>query len=122
MMSDTAEALANAEDFSPKMKAVPEGYWKNGQGSSYLKSCWGKVRVATQRLKHVSGKQGQMYKDAELDASGFSPEALTRLLELAVRLPFEEAVSVATGFGLQTSASELERLSRAYAGECKVLA
>lgn len=60
-----------------------------------------------------------MYQDAELDASGFSPQALRRLLDLAARLPFEEAASVATGFGLQTSASELERLSCAYAGECK---
>lgn len=60
-----------------------------------------------------------MYQDAELDASGFSPEALRRLLDLAVRLPFAEAASVAVEFGLQTSASELERLSRAYAGECK---
>jgi len=61
-----------------------------------------------------------MYKDAELDASGFSPEALARLLDLTARLPFEEAVSVAARFGLKTSASELERLSRAYAGECQV--
>jgi hypothetical protein len=61
-----------------------------------------------------------MYQDAELDASGFSPEALARLLDLAARLPFEEAISVAARFGLKTSASELERLSRAYAGECQV--
>jgi hypothetical protein len=75
--------------------------------------------VATQRLKHRSGKQGQMYQDAALDASGFSPEALARLLDLAARLPFEEAVSVAARFGLKTSASELERLSRAYAQTCQ---
>jgi hypothetical protein len=41
-------------------------------------------------------------------------------LTLTARLPFEEAVSVAARFGLKTSASELERLSRAYAGECQV--
>lgn len=105
--------------FPPKTREVPEGYWKNGQGSSEITSCWGKVGVATQRLKHSSGKQRQMYQDAELDASGFSPQALRRLLDLTARLPFEEAASVATGFGLHTSASELERLSCAYAGECK---
>lgn len=60
-----------------------------------------------------------MYRDAALDGSGFSPEALRRLLDLAARLPFAEAVKVAAGFGLWVSASELERLSRRYAERCR---
>ena len=51
MMRETAEALANAEDFSPKPKETPKGYWRNGEGVSYIRSCWGRVKVATQSLR-----------------------------------------------------------------------
>ena len=51
MMRATAEALANAEDFSPEKKEIPESYAKNGQGLSWIKSCWGAVEVKVQRLE-----------------------------------------------------------------------
>lgn len=101
--------------FPPKKTEVTAEYWRKGQGSTRYESCWGAVRVPTQRLIHRSGeKQTQVPLDASLDASGWTPEALERLLDLSVRLPFEEAAIVARSFGLKISSSELERLSRAY--------
>ena len=70
------------------------------------------MEVTTQRLKSRAGKQAQVPLDAELDASGWSPGALTALLDLCARLPFQEASVVAGNFGLKVSDSELERLTR----------
>ena len=105
--------------FPPEKKEVPEGYAKNGQGSSWVKSCWGVVEVRVQRLKGRDGKQSQMYQDACLDESGWSPEALGRLLDTAARLPFEEAAHLANRFGLTVSSSGLERLAQPYTAQCR---
>ncbi len=60
-----------------------------------------------------------MYDDACLDESGWSPEALDRLLDTSARLPYEEAAYLATRFGLEVSGSGLERLARPYTAQCR---
>lgn len=98
--------------FPPRRVETPEGYWRNGLGNTSIRTAWGDVQVSTQRLKNRAGKQAQVPLDAALDASGWSPGALTALLDLCARLPFEEASVVAHNFGLKVSDSELERLTR----------
>jgi hypothetical protein len=77
-----------------------------------VKSCWGDVEVKTQRLKHKDGKQSHIFCDGSLDNSGWSPEALERLLDLVCELPYETASYFAQRFGLAISSSGLERLSQ----------
>jgi hypothetical protein len=60
-----------------------------------------------------------MYQDGCLDSSGWSPEALSRLLELSSRLSFEEASALGRRFGLLISGSSLELLTRPYAQHCE---
>jgi hypothetical protein len=100
--------------FPPKTSERPEGYWRNGYGTSFVRSCWGEVKVKTQRLKSKDGKQTHIYWDGSLDSSGWSPEALERLLDLVIELPYETASTFATRFGLAVSSSGLERLSQPY--------
>ena len=75
--------------------------------------------MEVQRLKSKTGKQKQIYLDATLDESGWSPEALARLVDLGTRLPYEEAAVVAQRFGLDTSRFLLNDLSAACAGSCQ---
>ena len=96
-------------------KVIPEGYWRNGVGEGDVNSNWGKVTVKLQRLKSKTGKQQQIYLDASLDESGWSPEALERITDLAARMPYEEASLVASKFGLELSRSLVNRLSDTYA-------
>lgn len=105
--------------FPPTRTEIPKGYWRNGQGSTDTKTFWGKVKVTTQRLVSKAGQQAQVPLDASLDSSGWSPKALQRLLDLTVRLPFEEASVVAHNFALKASASELERLAQPYGDSCR---
>jgi hypothetical protein len=105
--------------FPPKASAIPDGYWRNGYSKSFVKSCWGEVTVNVQRLKRKDGKQTQVYCDSSLDSSGWSPEALERLLDLVGELPYETASSFATKFGLSVSSSSLERLSQPYLATCQ---
>jgi hypothetical protein len=105
--------------FPPKKAEIPEGYWRNGYSTSVVKSCWGDVAVKVQRLKRKDGKQTQIYCDGSLDNSGWSPEALARLLELVCELPYETASSFATRFGLSVSSSSLERLLHPYLATCQ---
>lgn len=105
--------------FPPEPKARPEGYWRNGLSKAEVKSCWGKVSVKVQRLKANTGERKQVYYDACLDESGWSSEALERLLELSSRLPYEEASYLAGRFGLAISGSTLERLTSPYALHCE---
>lgn len=89
-------------------------------GSTFTKTAWGKVKTPTQRLiGKADGRQYQLPLDASLDGSGWSPEALERLLDLTTRLPFEEAELVARKFDLMVSDSELERLARPYGDTCR---
>ena len=60
-----------------------------------------------------------MYCDGSLDSSGWSPEALKRLLDLVLELPYETASSLAHTFGLAISSSGLERLSQPYLTTCQ---
>jgi len=105
--------------FPPEIKDVPEGYWRNGVASSEVNTNWGKVSVKVQRLKTKAGKQTQMYLDASLDESGFSPEALERITDLAGRLPYEEASIVAAKFGLELSRTLVNSLTHSYADSCQ---
>jgi hypothetical protein len=105
--------------FPPKKTEIPEGCWRNGYGKSLVKSCWGDVEVKIQRLKGKDGKQTQVYCDGSLDSSGWSPEALERLLDLVCELPYETASCFATRFGLAISSSSLERLSQPYLSTCQ---
>jgi hypothetical protein len=75
--------------------------------------------VKVQRLKSKAGKQEQIYFDASLDESGWSPEALLGITDLASRLPYEEASVVASRFGLELSRSLMNDLSHAYASSCQ---
>jgi hypothetical protein len=105
--------------FPPKASEIPEGCWRNGYGTSFVTSYWGKVAVKTQRLKRKDGKQTHVYCDGSLDHSGWSPEALERLLELVLELPYETASTLAQRFGLAISSSGLERLSQPYLSTCQ---
>lgn len=60
-----------------------------------------------------------MFCDGSLDASGWSPEALERLLELVGELPYETASYFAQRFGLAISSSSLERMSQPYLTTCQ---
>mgnify|MGYP003562110601 FL=1 len=92
----------------------PQGQQCNGRRKSKVKHYWGEVEVTVQRLRNPQGHHSQMYVDASLDQSGWSPWALEQLLHLVVHHPFEEASDLATRFGLSISSSELERLSKPY--------
>lgn len=74
------------------------------------------VEVGLQMFEHRRSRQhhGVLF-DASLDHSGWTPRALSRLLNLAARLLFEEAAEVAKSFGLMVSRAELERLYAQYA-------
>lgn len=84
-----------------------------------MRHLWGVVKVGSQRLINRAGEHCQMLLDKRLDDSGFSPCALERLVELAGRLPFEEAAQVAERFDLKVSRSELERSVRPYLNACQ---
>jgi hypothetical protein len=86
---------------------------------SDINTNWGKVSVKVQRIKSHSGKQTQIYDDASLDESGWSPEALDRLIDLAGRVPYEEASLIAGKFGLVLSRTLVNDLSHAYAKSCQ---
>lgn len=73
------------------------------------------MRVKVQRLRNKAGESRDCYEDRTLDGSGWSPWSLERLLDLAARLPYEEAAVVAQGFGLAVSRADLERLCAGYA-------
>jgi hypothetical protein len=60
-----------------------------------------------------------VYCDGSLDSSGWSPEALERLLDLVSELPYEAASYFAKRFGLAISSSSLERLSQPYLATCQ---
>jgi hypothetical protein len=105
--------------FPPKASETPEDCWRNGYSQSIVRSCWGAVKVKTQRLKHKDGKQSHVYCDGSLDNSGWSPEALDRLLDLVIELPYETASAFAQRFGLRISSSGLERLSQPYFTSCQ---
>lgn len=105
--------------FPPRRVKVPDGFWRNGRGSTRVRCAWGSVRVSTQRLKSRAGKQAQVLLDAALDASGWSPKAPAALLDLVARLPFEEASVVAGNFGIRVSDSELERFAKPYGEACR---
>jgi hypothetical protein len=92
----------------------PAKQQRNGRRKSKIKHFWGEVEVTVQRLRSVEGSHSQMFVDASLDQSGWSPWALEQLLYLVVHHPFEEASSLAARFGLSISSSELERLSKPY--------
>jgi len=105
-------------NFPPVKKAVPEGYWCNGVKQSNVNSAWGKVSVKVQRLRDRAGKQRQMYWDASLDESGWTPNVLSHLLEVAARVPYEEASHVLALFGVSVSRSQLCALTSCYAQHC----
>jgi hypothetical protein len=77
------------------------------------------VEVAVQRLITADGKHASMLVDETLDHSGYTPQTLHILTDLAARLPFEEAVVVASHFGLEVSKSELERLCQPTTEACR---
>lgn len=62
-----------------------------------------------------------MIPHARYDHSGWTPRTLELLVDLAARLPFEEAATVATNFGLAVSKSELERLTAPISDACREL-
>lgn len=77
--------------------------------------------MPVQRLaRRSTGAHSHAPLDPSLDSSGWTPLALGRLLDLAVRLPFEEAAEVAVDFGLEISPAGLARLSEPYAETCRV--
>ena len=75
--------------------------------------------MSAQRLLTKCGRHAFMLSDAHFDHSGWTPRTLELLIDLASRLPFEEAATVATNFGLKVSKSELERLTAPIADACR---
>jgi hypothetical protein len=101
--------------FPPLGKQNLENHIKIGKRARTIKSVWGDYEISIQRWEEKgTAKQGSTPVDASLDSSDWTPWALERLLDLAHRLPFEEAAIVAGGFGLPVTSAELERLTHAY--------
>jgi hypothetical protein len=75
--------------------------------------------VSAQRLLTKNGQHATMIKCPTFDHSGWTPRTLELLVDLAARLPFEEAALVATNFGLNISKSDLERLTAPIANACR---
>lgn len=101
--------------FFPLGKRTLENHLKIGTRSRTIKSAWGDYQISIQRWEEKgTGKQTSTPVDASLDASDWTPWALERILDLAHRLPFEEAAIVANGFGIAITSAEIERLSHAY--------
>jgi len=79
-----------------------------------VQSPWGRIQTGVQRLRDETGREHSRRLDASLDSSGYTPWALERLMELAGRLPYEEAAELAQAFGLGVSPAGLARLHAAY--------
>lgn len=93
----------------------------NGRRTVSVHHLWGEARLPVQRLeRRRTGEQFQVPLDPSQDTSGWTPYALERLLDLAARLPFEEAARVASGFGLVICPAQLARLSAPYDQACQV--
>jgi hypothetical protein len=104
-----------SKGFFPLGKRTLENHLKIGTRLRTIKSAWGDYQIKIQRWEEKgTGKQTSTPVDASLDASDWTPWALERLLDLAHRLPFEEAAIVAHGFGIPVTSAELERLSQLY--------
>lgn len=104
-----------SKGFPPLGKQQLENHIKIGQRTRTIKSVWGDYEISIQRWEEKgTAKQCSTPVDASLDSSDWTPWALERLLDLASRLPFEEASIVAGGFGLPVTSAELERLTHAY--------
>lgn len=54
-----------------------------------------------------------------MDGSGWTEQALTRLLDLAARLPYQEASEVMTSYGLSISPAQLARLFENYSADAE---
>jgi len=85
-----------------------------GQRTSQVRSSWGFIQVRVQRLRDEAGREHSYRLDGSLDGSGYTPWVLERLLELAGRLPYEEAAELGRAFGLEVSAAGLARLHATY--------
>lgn len=69
-----------------------------------------------QRWRHAeTGKTATTLTDPDLDGSGWTEQALSRLIAMGSRMPFKEASHVLSNFGLGISTAELARLIDAYA-------
>jgi len=94
---------------------VPEGWVKNGIRKRGVQTQYGEIEVGVQRLREVNGSEHRsQYLDPSLDSSGWSPWCLERLVDLAGRMPMEEASLVAGMFELKISRAEIDRLHTAY--------
>lgn len=88
---------------------------RDGKARKEVKTLWGGLDTPIQRWRHkASGKSCSTQLDTNLDQSGWTSAALGRLLDLAHRLPFEEACEVGAQFGLCISSSDLVRLFKPY--------
>ncbi|GIW31746.1 MAG: hypothetical protein KatS3mg071_1920 [Meiothermus sp.] len=74
---------------------IPPGWRKVGVRWVEVQSPWGRIQTGVQRLRDETGREHSRRLDASLDSSGYTPGALERLMELAGRLPYEEAAELA---------------------------
>jgi len=79
-----------------------------GQRTSQVRGSWGFIQVRVQRLRDEAGREHSYRLDGSLDGSGYTPW----VLELAGRLPYEEAAELGRAFGLEVSAAGLGGFGR----------
>lgn len=90
--------------------------WKrDGRGSKRIHTLWGDVSTPVQRWRHAATDQtATTLIDPDLDGSGWTQQALCRVIDLGLRLPFEEASETLRPFGPPVSSAELARLLEGY--------
>jgi len=105
------------QEAPPAEELLPLGaeWIRDGRGHKWVSTLWGKVQTPVQRWRQRSGgKTTSTLIDPDLDGSGWTEQALTRLLDMAVRLPYQEASGVVCTYGLSISGAELARLFECY--------
>lgn len=85
-----------------------------------MTTLWGQVQTPVQRWRHrTTDRTTSTLIDPSLDSSGWTEQALTHLLDIAARLPYQEASEVVASFGLNISAAELARLFERYSTDAE---
>lgn len=85
------------------------------QRTRCVRSRWGIVRLPVTQYRHgQTGEYRSVFQDADLDDSGWLPEALEFLLLMATELPPEVAAPLCQKAGYQVSRADLDRLLRTF--------
>lgn len=85
-----------------------------------MQTLWGAISTPVQRWRHAqTGQTTTTLIDPDLDGSGWTQQALTRLIDMGSRLPFEEASETLSRFGLDISTAQLARLLEQYGNDAE---